>query len=257
VPTDEQVDQIVELAGVVLDAYRPGKRLYDALNPALDGEPEGELLLVEIEGTSRNLRYVTAALSTVQLAFDAAAVAVLYRAEVPDQTVQEPDIELLQSLARRPMWTLEIEEFGTGSFRVKLRGLFSTRQGRTKLLAVAGVAAAILVPIVPGVAATALIIIDGLVYANEAFGDALDKVLDRHLRRTQQPMPQDSKERVQALHRANVERNRARDELAKELDGLGRDAANRALASVDRESLAAAGVKGITIEVNINLQPAA
>jgi len=110
---------------------------------------------------------------------------------------------------------------------------------------------------VPGVAATALIIIDGLVYANEAFGDALDKILDRHLRQTQPSMPQEPKERVKALHETNVERNRARVELAKELDGLGRAAADQVLASVDRESHAAAGVKSITVEVNIDLQPAA
>lgn len=257
-PTDEQVNQIADLAAVVLNTYRPGTSLYDALNPSLDGEPEGEALLLEIEGTTQNLRHVTAALSTVQLAFDAAAVAVLYRAEAPNDTTQGHDTKLLQSLARTPTWTLEIEEFDTGSFRVKLRGLFTTKQGRNKILAVAGIAAAILVPIVPGVAAVALIVIDGLVYANEVFGDALDKILDRHLRQTTQPSTaQKPKERVRALHEANVVRNRARAELAKELDGLGRDAASHVLASVDRESLAAAGVKSISVEVNIKLEPAA
>lgn len=257
VSTDEQVKRVAGLAGVALTAYRPDRRLYDALNPALDGQPEGGDLLLEIEGTSQNLRHVTAVLETVQLAFDAAAVAVLYAAEYPDYATREPDIEFLQKLAREPTWALEIEQFDIGSFRVKLRGLFGTTEGRNKVLAIAGVAATILIPIVPGVALTALIVINGVQIANAAFGDALDRVLDRHLRHTEPRLPREPRDRVRAMSRAGQERSRAQSEFAEELAGLEGRVADHLVVSVDHGSLADAGVKSITVEVNIYLQPAA
>lgn len=258
VPTDEQVNRVVDLAGVALNAYRPDRRLYDALNPALDGQPEGGELLVEIEGTSQNLRHVTAVLETAQLIFDAAAVAVLYAAEVPDYATREPDIEHLQRLAREPTWTLEIEQFTTGSFRVKLRGLFGTAEGRNKVLAVAGVAATLLIPIVPGVALTALVVINGVQQANAAFGEALDKILDDHLRRTEPPLPQEPRAQVRAARTAGQRRHGAHREFAEELAGLERsNVADHVAVSVDLQSLAAAGVRSITVEVKISLQPAA
>jgi hypothetical protein len=257
VATDQQVNRIVGLAGVALNAYRPDRRLYDALNPALDGQPEGGEFFVQIDGTSQDLRHVTAVLETVQLAFDAAAVAVLYAAEVPDYATREPDIELLQRLAREPTWALEIEQFNTGNYRVSLRGLFGTAKGRNKVLAVAGVAATILIPIVPGAALTALVVINGVQFANAAFGEALDKFLDDHLSRTGPPWPQEPKARVRAMRIENQERAEAKRELAEEVAGLERNVADHVAASVDLQSLAAAGVRSITVEVKISLQPAA
>jgi hypothetical protein len=256
VPTDEQVNRIVDLAGVALNAYRPGKRLYEALNPAF-GQPEGGGLLVEIETTSQNLRYVTAVLDAAQLAFDAAAVAVLYAAEVPDYAAREPDIEFLRKLAREPTWSLEIEESGVGSFRVKLRGAFGTAEGRNRVLGIAGLAATILTVVIPHVAVPALIVIGGAVYANDAFGKALDSILDKHLRQTEPSLPSEPKAKVQAMRINGANRKQAHSEFTTELDELGRDAASHVLASIDGESLAAAGVERITIEVTINLQKAA
>jgi hypothetical protein len=256
VPTDEQVNRIVDLAGVALKAYRPDRRLYDALNPAF-GQSEGGTLLFEIETNSQNLRYVTSVLDAVQLAFDAAAVAVLYATEVPDHAARERDSERLRELALEPTWSLEIEESGVGSFRVKLRGLVGTAEGRNRLLAVAGLAATILTPVIPGVAVTALIVIGGLVYANDAFGEALDAILDSHLRKTEPPEPTEPRARVKVMHENNVNRHLAHAELATELEELKRDGAVQVLASIDRESLAAAGVESIKIEVTINLQKAA
>jgi len=106
-------------------------------------------------------------------------------------------------------------------------------------------------------AMTALIIINGLQYANGSLGEVLDKFLDDHLDRTQPPLPQKPRDQVPARHDRIVERNRAHNELAEELGSLERDAADHVLASVDRESLAAAGVRSITVEVRINLQTAA
>lgn len=257
-PTDEQVNRVVDLAGVALNAYRPDRRLYDALNPALDGQPEGGELFVEIEGTSQNLRHVTAVLETAQLIFDAAAVAVLYAAEVPDYATREPDIEFLRKLTREPTWALEIEQFDTGSFRVRLRGIFGTAEGRNKVLAVAGVFATLLIPVVPGVALTALVVINGVQFANAAFGEALDKMLDDHLRRSEPPQPKEPRARVRAMHKANQERGEAHREFAEELAGLERsNVADLIAASVDLQSLVAAGVRSITVEVKISLQPAA
>lgn len=250
-PADSYIDNVVALASLALDAYRPGRGLYNALQPDDDNQSEGETLLIAIEGGSKDLRSVAAVFDAVQLVFDAAAVAVLYATELPDNTDYERNVTLLRNLASEPAWTLEIEALSGGSFSIKLRALFDTTSGRVNLLAVAGLAAVIFSVLLPPVAMP-LLVVTGLGYAEQLVDGALKDLLERHRHRQEQPEPAEPEDRQRRQLREHEKRSRqntANEHLKTEVKNLRATVADLAQRVVDLEAVNAANVTTARFDV--------
>ena len=149
-PTDQRVDEIVDLATILLSEYRQGTALHDL--PQRDGDLEirgDTTLVIEVNAGGNGLAGLVAALDAVQLAVDAAAVAVFYDREIPDRASQQLSYDFLRNLVREQNVSLEIVALAGGSFGVKFRAQFRNPVTRATAIAVAVVSTAALNIILP------------------------------------------------------------------------------------------------------------
>jgi len=256
-PTEGYLDSVVSLADKVLDVYQPDQRLYYALHLDDDELPQGGTFHLTIEGGSNDLRSFTAVLDAAQLAFDAAAVAVRYVAEPPDNAGNERNTTYLRNLASAPAWTLEIEELSAGSFSVKLKAVFG-RRGRQNILAVAGIAAVILTVFVPPVGGVATLAVTGLGSVNGLVDNALEGRQERKIQREQAERTKSEDERLRRLqeqHEKGV-RNTARANLQSGVKSLRSEVTELAPRVVDPEAIDAANVTAIRVDVETGDQAA-
>jgi hypothetical protein len=257
-PTEAYLDSVVALADKVLDVYQPDQRLYYALQLDDDELPQGGTFHLTIEGGSNDLRGFTAVLDAAQLAFDAAAVAVRYVAEPPDNAGNERNTTYLRNLASAPEWTLEIEELSTGSFLVKVKSVFTTKRGRQNILAVAGIAAAITTVFVPPVGGAAMLVITGLGGAEALVDNAVEARQENKLRREQAKQPKPSGERDQYIQRNHHQsvRDTARANLQNEVKKLRSEVTKTAPSVVDPVAIGEARVTKTRVEVQASGQAA-
>jgi hypothetical protein len=173
--TAARQDDMVNLAAVLLGigdtnetaAYRPGELFFDVLQSPFDFDE----LTIDIFAETNNLPEALAVLAAVQLSVDAAAAAVEYRFRTRSEGQDDdPDrvIGLLRELGQDFGWDLEIVELSAGSIRARLRKILNSSDDRKKILAVAGLAAAVATGILGGWVPA----IPGLVVAVLAVGDA-------------------------------------------------------------------------------------
>jgi hypothetical protein len=256
-PREGYLDSVVALADKVLDVYQPDQRLYYALELDDDELPQGGTFRLTIEGGSNDLRSFTAVLDAAQLAFDAAAVAVRYIAEPPDNAGNERNTTYLRNLASAPAWALEIERLSAGSFSVKLKAVFG-RRGRQNILAVAGIAAVILTVFVPPVGGVATLVVTGLGAADVLVDNALEGRQERKIRREQADHTKSEDEkrrRLQELHEKGV-RDTARANLRSGVKNLRSEVAELVPRVADPEAIDAANVTAIRVDVEASDQAA-
>jgi hypothetical protein len=262
-PTEAYLDSVVALADKVLDVYQPDQRLYYVLQLDDDELPQGGTfhLTIEggrtIEGGSDDLRSFTAVLDAAQLAFDAAAVAVRYVAEPPDNAGNEHNTTYLRNLASTPAWTLEIEGLSAGSFSVKLKSVFG-RRGRQNILAVAGIAALILTVVVPPVGGVATLAVTGLGAADQLVDNALEGRQQRKIQRQRANYvkSENAKDRrIQELHEEGVQKT-AKANLQSGVKNLRSEVTKLAPRVVEPEAIDAARVTAIRVNVEADDQAA-
>lgn len=121
VPTEQRAEDIVLFAAILLGEYRQGTPLHDIPQAVEDAEAEdGTTFVVEVDAAGNSLSGLLATFGAVQLAVDAAWVAVQYdRVASPEPL----DYEFLQELANGPNLSLEIVELSAGTFK----GFFKAR----------------------------------------------------------------------------------------------------------------------------------
>jgi len=256
-PAEVYLDSVVALTDKVLDVYQPDQRLYYALQLDDDEFPRGGTFHLSIEGGSNHLRSFTAVLDAAQLAFDAAAAAVRYAAESPDNAWNERNTTYLRNLASAPAWTLEIERLSAGSFSVELKAVFD-RRGRQNILAVAGIAAVILTVLVPPVGGVATLVVTGLGAADVLVDNALEGRQERKIRREQAghtKSEDEKRRRLQELLEQGV-RDTARVNLQSGVENLRSGVSELAPRVVDPEAIDAANVTAIRVDVEPDDQAA-
>jgi hypothetical protein len=188
---------IVDLATAVLGfgpdgaiAYRPGSQLYEVLEPDQDLDE----LTIEIQGRTSTLTETLAALDAVQLAFDAAVAAVEYRIAFEDDYEAHGEADentvrfRLAEIPPESLWRLEIVELTSpGSFKGVFRAIRQHPGARRKVLAIAGVASAVLLVVLPPVGAVTTIVVAAAAATSEFVPDPppprqfLSSKVDDHL----------------------------------------------------------------------------
>ena len=182
-PTDEYIGKVVDLADATLDAYRPERLLYQALQPLDDEDPpEDGTFYAFVAGESNDLRGVTATFDAIRLAFDAAVVVVSYAETQPGSDDGEMRRDFLRRLAAEPTWTLEIESLSAGSFKGVFKAVFVKKRGRSSLIAIAGIAGAILTAVVPPVGVVTLVVVTGVECANLLVDNVLEARLEKRIK---------------------------------------------------------------------------
>jgi hypothetical protein len=154
VPTERRIDDVAELAAILLAEFRQGTPLHKAVQDGSsveDATVDRTTFRIDVVGEGRDLRGIIATLDTIQLAIDAAAVAVLYDRDIPEHTEVELLDYVLRSLASRPIVSLEILELRDGSFVCKVTAVFKEPLPRRITLSIATLGAATLAIILPPV----------------------------------------------------------------------------------------------------------
>lgn len=239
-------DDVVNLAAVLLGvgvtdgaaAYRPGELSFEVLQSDVDLDA----ITIDISAQTSNLPQALAVLAAVQLAVDAAAAAVEYRYRTQNEPNHDDDtgwvVSLLRELGPDFGWDLEVVELSSGSIKATLRKILSSSQDRRKILAVAGLAAAVAGVIISGPAAA-----PGLIIAVLGIGDAFFPA-------SAPPAP----EAVAQLARAQGAPNEQVAQLQADNRELAEELARVKLESVDNVAALAAQVEQLTLTV-ANLQP--
>jgi len=165
VATERQVDDVVSFASILLGEYQAGSALHEVVDQALaeagaDYPFEGTFT-VDVEAEGRDLAGLLAVFGGVKLAFEAAAVAAMYDGELPDHTPDSLDYGFLRKLAVEQHLTLEIIELSSGSFRGKLRAIFTSPVTYAIIAGAAAIATAAIAVAFPAVAIPGLIITIG------------------------------------------------------------------------------------------------
>ena len=135
VPTEQRAEDIVLFAAILLGEYRQGTPLHDIPQAVEDGDAEdGTTFVVEVDAAGSSLSGLLATFGAVQLAVDAAWVAVQYdRVASPEPL----DYEFLQELANGPNLSLEIVELSAGTFKGFFKARFPGPVSRAVVTAVA------------------------------------------------------------------------------------------------------------------------
>lgn len=226
-PTDQRVDEIVDLATILLSEYRQGTALHDL--PQRDGDLEirgDTTLVIEVDAAGNGLAGLVAALDAVQLAVDAAAVAVFYDREIPDHASQQLNYDFLRNLVREQNVSLEIVALAGGSFAVKFRAQFRNPVTRAAAIAVAVVSTAALNIIFPPLVVPALVV-GGVTSVVGVAGAIQDRRAEkrRQQREALERQRQSEKEaalqrKIEADQRALEAHERTLQDLQRELDEL-------------------------------------
>lgn len=173
-PSRAGAADVAALAEAVVLGYRQGSDIYQAFVDL----GEATSATVTLSSGASTLRLGLAALGVIQLAVDAAAVAVEY-VEERDYTGGQIDTDYLTALAASPAFELVVVELSQGSISARLEFL-RTKQGRARLLDVLLLASLILTPLVGPVPT---MVVTGLVAVN-------DFTRDRTLEQVQEQLGQ-------------------------------------------------------------------
>ncbi len=156
-PTRQAAVDTVNIATILLSQYHEGTALYELLGSS-DQEgliPDSLEFTVDLSGEDNQLSSLIASLNAVQLAFNAAAVAVIYdRDWIRDD--QYIDSGVLRNLAYEDFISFEIVELANGSFRAKLKAVFTNPLTWIALTGIVGLGAVALttmfaLPVVPAI----------------------------------------------------------------------------------------------------------
>lgn len=164
-PSRAEVHDAVQLAEAALSVYRRGAPAYARLAELDTASGMG----IAFRSPASTARAAGAVLGTLQLAVDAAAVAVDY-VEETEYSGGEVDPFVLEALGGRPRFELEIVELADGSIRGRLR-LLATRDGRGKVLNVALIASVLLTGLITTIPT---VVIGVLIAVNELTPDERD-----------------------------------------------------------------------------------
>ncbi|HEX2857947.1 MAG TPA: hypothetical protein VHO26_10820 [Propionibacteriaceae bacterium] len=164
-PSRAETRDAIQLAEAVLSVYRQGVPVYARLAELDAASGVG----IAFRSPASTARGAAAVLATLQLAVDAAAVAVEY-VEETEYSGGEVDPFVLEALSGTPRFELEIVELTDGSIRGRLR-LLATRGGRGKLLNVALIASVVLSRLITAIPS---LVISVLIAANEVTPDEKD-----------------------------------------------------------------------------------
>jgi len=223
VPTDQRVDEIVDLATILLSEYRQGTALHDL--PQRDGDLEirgDTTLVIEVDAAGNGLAGLVAALDAVQLAVDAAAVAVFYDREIPDHASQQLSYDFLRNLVREQNVSLEIVALAGGSFGVKFRAQFRNPVTRATAIAVAVVSTAAVNIIFPPLVVPTLVV-GGVTSVVAVAGAIQDQRAEKRRRQREALERQRQSEKDAALRRAIEADERALEAHEGTLEDLQRE----------------------------------
>lgn len=136
VPTEQRADDIALFAAILLGEYRQGTPLHDIPQAVEDADAEdGTTFVVEVDAAGSSLSGLLATFGAVQLAVDAAWVAVQYDDRIASR--EDLDWEFLQELANGPNLSLEIVELSAGTFKGFFKARFPGPVSRAVVTAVA------------------------------------------------------------------------------------------------------------------------
>lgn len=176
-PTERRIDDVAELAAILLAEFRQGTPLHEAVQDASSAADATDIrttFRIDVFGEGRDLRGIIATLDAIQLAIDAAAVAVLYDREIPQHTEVELLYSFLQSFASRSIVSLEILDLQAGSFAGRLTAVFKEPLPRRITLSIANLGAVTLAVILPPVGVPLTIVVTATSSAGEIAGAIQD-----------------------------------------------------------------------------------
>jgi hypothetical protein len=148
VPKEPRANDIVLFAKILLGEYRQGTPLHDIPQAVEDADAEdGDTFVVEVDAAGDSLSGLLVAFDAVQIAVDAAWVAVQYDNRIASR--EQWDEEFLRQLANGPNLSLEIVELSAGSFKGIFKARFPGPVSRAVVIAVAMLSGAAVPSIFP------------------------------------------------------------------------------------------------------------
>ena len=136
VPTEQRAKDIVLFAKILLGEYHQRTPLHDIPQAVEDADAEdSDTFVVEVDAAGSSLSGLLAAFDAVQIAVDAAWVAVQYDNRIASR--EQWDDEFLRQLANGPNLSLEIVELSAGSFKGIFKARFPGPVSRAVVIAVA------------------------------------------------------------------------------------------------------------------------
>ena len=233
-PSERRVNDVVQLSAILLSEYGDGRALYEMANrtsrPTRSGVDEDPIFIIELEAGGHDLDGLLATFEAVQMAVDAAAVAVLYDQEMPGHLGQDLNYDFLTKLANERTVSLEILELYAGTFGGKFKAIFKNPVSRATTTAIATVSLTALHIIFPPIVIPTLVFAagGGLVNIGAAIQDkrAEDaKRINENDRRRQEEAAEAQRESVkQEEAQRNEERQRQQDEeFRSEINRLNRE----------------------------------
>lgn len=229
-PTARRVQDIVDLSTILLSEYRAGTAFHDlatesAALAGLDPDEPGAFV-VEVAGDGTELRGVLATFDAIQLAFEAAAAAVLYDQELPNHGEGQLDLDLLRYFVNQQNLSLEIVELEVGTFGGRFVAKFRNPVTRAVAVAVAvvGTAAAnILFPpfIIPTLVVGGGSAVAAVAWAIQDQRAAKARELEKEERRRQQAAADAQRDReIEELRRRDLEHAQQLEEMRAQIDRL-------------------------------------
>lgn len=245
-PTPRVVDEIADLAQILLSEYRTGTPLHDlSQQQESDDQPDdGTTFVVEVAAAGNQLSGLVATLDAIELAVEAATVAVLYDGVFPDRTSDELDGDLLRRIASEPVVSLQIIYLANGSFRGAFRAVFGNAVPRNSIAAVAtlsGIALHVMFP--PLLVPTAILGGVGPVIG------VVGALYDRRAKQQAQIKSEAMERELARLREANAENAAKLEELSSQLNRIEHryDAKTRRAPVVDAAAVRNADIQSIEI----------
>jgi hypothetical protein len=243
VPTEQRVQDIAALAATLLTEYHQGTPLHDVRQFIDDADVEdGTTFVVEVDAAGSSLSGLLATFGAVQLAVDAAWVAVQYDGIAFHPGGEALDYEFVRGLANGPELSLEIVELSAGTFKGKFKARFPGPVTRAAVTGVAWLSATALhIMFPPAVLPT--VILGGV-------GPAMALASAIHDRRAKKQAEQEQAEKDRRAQEEQAEKDRRLDRMQCQLDRLEAAAAQAGqLGTVDNDAVREADLRSVGIEV--------
>lgn len=256
-PSATQTD-IAELATILIEGLQPEGRLSSFLEipgPAEIASGITPDLIFDVDAKeSRQLRDALATFGLVDLSFRAAVVAVAYfdeRVIIPSNDRPEwIDRTRIRELAGEEgeFW-LEILELSSGSFRSRLKGIIDNPKKRSRIIAIAGLAALVIGVFVPPVMAVAVPALMVAPLVTAALPDRPIEAMTSIYRAWQEAhRAPTASERQQRLQTTAI--NSGMHRFTEQVTEVATEAAQAALSSISGDEIRGTKVK-ITVEVTV------
>lgn len=217
-PSAQHVNQVVDMAKLLLGEYRQGTPFHDLARREAE-DYDDTTFVIEIDAAGSSLRGLIATLDGVALAVDAAAVAVQYDQEIQGRAEGDWNDDYLQKLASEPLVSLEIIELANGSFKIKLKSRIRSPITRASVVALATVTTVTLAIIFPPLGVPALVVsgVASVVEVGGAIQEHRDKEADR---RRQEEVNEGLRQTIAKQHRELSELRRTCETTNQDLAGL-------------------------------------